>query len=85
MSTLIWTLLGFSLGSLIFSILFRREKIKTVVISLTVIWGITFFVKFIVYMNSVTPAAPPELSVLGGITVLLLFISELFKKGENNK
>jgi uncharacterized membrane protein len=83
MDTLIWLLSGFTVGSLIFSFLLRKEKIKIVIIVLTAIWVLAFFVKFAMYLNSVTPPPPPELTVLGGVVSFLgitILVSEFFKK-----
>ena len=82
MDTLIWLLSGFTVGSLIFSFLLRKEKIKIVIIVLTAIWVLAFFVKFAMYLNSVTPP-PPELTILGGVVsflVITILVSEFFKK-----
>jgi hypothetical protein len=83
MSEITWALIGFSIGSLISSFFLRKEKIRTVIVLLTVLWLFTFLVEFIIYLGTVNPAPPEELNVLGGITlmiVLILFISEFFQK-----
>ncbi len=87
MNELVWALMGFTFGSLIFSFFLRKEKIKAVMVSLVVIWGLTFFIEFMLYLSVVTPAPPEELNVLGGITLIIvsvLLISEFLKRKEKN-
>lgn len=88
MNELVWALMGFTFGSLIFSFFLRKEKIGTVIVLLTVIWMLTFLIEFVIYLSAVTPPVPPEINFFGAgalFFMLILFISEFFKKGGNNR
>jgi len=74
MTELTWVLVGFSIGGLIFSLIFRREKIKVVLGLLTVLWIVMFSIKFTVYLSIVTPPIPPELSIMGEVALILMIL-----------
>ena len=74
MDALTTTLVGFTVGGLIFSFFLRREKIKTVAIVLTAMWAIIAFVQLKLYLDIVNPQPPQGLTISTGLASLLLII-----------